>query len=230
MARVKHTTVTTASKDISIPYSFKCNYCGHLCAGQKIETVYGSFAKSGLYDDGFREGFERGAESELEKNIEDHIIHRAWAVESYAARLRCNEPLNPVVWGHPAGGLFMDGHCPACGRYQVWDTESLLRDMPPMPSIERSKSKATANTVFKLAGIIGTIGMIAIIGLTSFPPKTGLIIAGVILITCIVGALATSSPDEGALREAYKKKYLTEKLASEPNDPDNLPALGVKLY
>ncbi|MBQ6354117.1 MAG: hypothetical protein IJJ07_04115 [Lachnospiraceae bacterium] len=51
-----------------------------------------------------------------------------------------------------------------------------------------------------------------------------------ILITCIVGALATSSPDEGALREAYKKKYLTEKLASEPNDPDNLPDLGVKLY
>lgn len=228
MASVKHTTVTTAKKNITIPYRFKCNYCGHLCEGQKRETVFGSFAKPGLYDYGFREGFERGAERELEKNIDECIRHHAETVASYAARLRCKEPLNPVDGGHPDGGLFLDGRCPACGRYQVWDTGSLLEDMPPMPSIERPKGKVIANSVFTLAALLCLPGVLVLLASASFSPKTVLITAGVIFVASIVGAVATSIPKEEDLRKEYKKKYLAEKMASEPNDPENLPDLGVR--
>lgn len=227
-------TTKSGHVDVDIPYTFTCNYCGKQNNKVKKETVFGTFVKSGRYDmNDAHDAFQRGLENNLDRNVKEEIRLLKLAVDLYAAKVKIKEketaiPIDGVHGYHPDGGLFLDGRCDACGRCQVWDTEAMLREMPPMPAEEEPKWKSVANIVSVLVALPIPFLILIIGACTSLLPiKSVLIISGICFVVGMIAHTIFSPNDQNIAREKYEKAYLKQRNESEPNLPENLPHIDI---
>lgn len=230
------TTQLNGKRDISIPYRFTCNYCGHVNHKTLERLVIGTVSRRGSIEANANVPMEQALENQLDANTQKEIRDCQQVIADYAARLRAGTQFQPSEGRVSAVGPYIhtlpfDGVCAACRRRQAWDMEPILKDMPKRPVPEEPKWKNVVRVIALIIAIPVPLALIILSVLTSFlPAKTALIgaVACFLAGSIVAGML---SPNRAAGKRAdleYQVQYLTEKLGAEPNLEENLPVIAVK--